>query len=694
MIRVWLHFLSSLVYFSKVGHLVDGLTPDDLDLARSAIKSAVKSITLKPTTKSIKNTHGIIGLKGWVVPVVTSTGDVKEKEVTTINKFNTTKPKNLNKFNEAIDQIERGMVHAVLSRKKTDLTDLRKDVTDAVNRGNVRFARRALGIALFTANEESKHRGKRSSDYTVETFVDGIKKDLGDEKFSDFLALQGEVTLMFALDVTGSMREEIRASKEIIKAISKLDRSEPVDYILTTFSDPIGLTTAAYYADDQVNQLVSHVDGINVKDGGDCPEFTFDGMISALFQDPRWGSPLYVFTDASPKDADGDSKEVLRVLAEDLGVTVNFFVSRNPCGDEDQQQPFKDVVEAHGGLYLRLDSNELTKMASLTSISLEGTAAVACGKGKTGRRKRRSTIKIGIQIDDTVTQLIVTVTTDSSPHGIQLNTPTGQLQTTGKTVLSKVIIFIVNNTVKGLWNLMVPSSVGKYDYSAKVSSPENIDFEHFFSKMERRKMVNLRNPLAGQSSKVTITVSGASKIQISSLLIDIIDIAGNTLIANKKPMIAGKGGVIFTLDLVPPNGAFKLLLKGKTNGGKNFQRISRHVDSAKPLVVKEYYTLRHYTIPQNGNTTILFYLFNGLSSSKMYAISLKTREGYTAFLHGSQALASRMNVRGRSKKYLRLTVGYNGGISGSIGETLNVIIIVKGRDKSFVTAEVVPLIII
>ena len=44
---------------------------------------------------------------------------------------------------------------------------------------------------------------------------------------------------MFSLDVTGSMSDEIKASKEIIKAISTYDRSEPVDYILTTFSDPI-----------------------------------------------------------------------------------------------------------------------------------------------------------------------------------------------------------------------------------------------------------------------------------------------------------------------------------------------------------------------------------------------------------------------------------------------------------------------
>ena len=45
---------------------------------------------------------------------------------------------------------------------------------------------------------------------------------------------------MFALDVTGSMRDEIEASKKVIRNISLYERSEPVDYILTTFSDPVG----------------------------------------------------------------------------------------------------------------------------------------------------------------------------------------------------------------------------------------------------------------------------------------------------------------------------------------------------------------------------------------------------------------------------------------------------------------------
>ena len=235
--------------------------------------------------------------------------------------------------------------------------------------------------------------------------------------------------------------------------------------------------------------------------GGDCPEFSFDGMINALYEDPRWGSPLYVFTNAPPKDANEENKETVRVLAEDLGITVNFFAGKTFCGSESEQQPFKDIVEAYGGQYLKLASNELSKMARFTDSLLDGTAPVGSGKSGTARRKRRATTNIGIPIDDTVTQLVVTVTTERSPYGVQLYTSTGHVQTAGRAILSRVIFFSVNNPVKGFWKLVVPSSVGKYEYSAKVISPENIDFEHYFSKRERGKWVNLRNPLAGKLNK-------------------------------------------------------------------------------------------------------------------------------------------------------------------------------------------------
>ena len=50
--------------------------------------------------------------------------------------------------------------------------------------------------------------------------------------------MQGQVTLMFAIDDTGSMRQEIAAAKKIATSIINQQRAEPVDYILSPFNDP------------------------------------------------------------------------------------------------------------------------------------------------------------------------------------------------------------------------------------------------------------------------------------------------------------------------------------------------------------------------------------------------------------------------------------------------------------------------
>ena len=58
-------------------------------------------------------------------------------------------------------------------------------------------------------------------------------------------------------------------------------------------------------------------------------------MLQALYQDPQWGSPMYVFTDAGPKDATDEFIEELKYLAsaEEYGVTINFFTTGKECND-------------------------------------------------------------------------------------------------------------------------------------------------------------------------------------------------------------------------------------------------------------------------------------------------------------------------------------------------------------------------
>ena len=69
-------------------------------------------------------------------------------------------------------------------------------------------------------------------------YLQVIKKDIGEQRFSELILENGGGTLMFAIDTTGSMAQEINAAKAIATSIVNRRRQFPVDYILSPFNDP------------------------------------------------------------------------------------------------------------------------------------------------------------------------------------------------------------------------------------------------------------------------------------------------------------------------------------------------------------------------------------------------------------------------------------------------------------------------
>ena len=150
-----------------------------------------------------------------------------------------------NKFLEALDQIERAVYEAQAAGSRYHhsshrLAKLRANIKLATQKRNYLFARKALGHGLYTVMEMNKKSGrKRRATTSAETnFMDSIKTDLGNAAFDTFMSVNGEVTLMFAIDDTGSMGDEIQAAKDIAIAIVNKKRDEKVDYILSPFNDP------------------------------------------------------------------------------------------------------------------------------------------------------------------------------------------------------------------------------------------------------------------------------------------------------------------------------------------------------------------------------------------------------------------------------------------------------------------------
>lgn len=148
-----------------------------------------------------------------------------------------------------MDEIEKSVYDAQAMRRYYSQSSLRlkkikRYIKLASKFNNNRFIQQSLGHGLYTTIEIEKSkagRKKRCSLCTsaVKTYMDTIVKEVGPAVFDKMIGVMDEVTLMFAIDTTGSMYSEIVAAKAIAEYIVHHPRQDTeVDYILSPFNDP------------------------------------------------------------------------------------------------------------------------------------------------------------------------------------------------------------------------------------------------------------------------------------------------------------------------------------------------------------------------------------------------------------------------------------------------------------------------
>lgn len=71
-------------------------------------------------------------------------------------------------------------------------------------------------------------------------------------------------------------------------------------------------------------------------------------MLDALKEGPEYGSPMFVFTDASAKDANSSNKEELKAMARASDVTITFFTRLGGCST-DGITDYEEIARDTGG---------------------------------------------------------------------------------------------------------------------------------------------------------------------------------------------------------------------------------------------------------------------------------------------------------------------------------------------------------
>ena len=194
--------------------------------------------------EKLRQIKSVQGKSGSRPKIPFPTKAITREEITYSNERKTYKPRvsPSNKFLEAINDIERAVAKAKASgfrNRKGTFNKLKGLLARAIRSKSYKYAREVLGKIMYLLSTKSSapRRSKRST--SGSNFLQGLRRQLGASTFDSFMAVQGDVSLMFAIDDTGSMREEIQAAKNIAIDIINYPRNASVkSYILSPFNDP------------------------------------------------------------------------------------------------------------------------------------------------------------------------------------------------------------------------------------------------------------------------------------------------------------------------------------------------------------------------------------------------------------------------------------------------------------------------
>ncbi|XP_032958827.1 von Willebrand factor A domain-containing protein 7 isoform X4 [Rhinolophus ferrumequinum] len=204
-----------------------------------------------------------------------------------------------------------------------------------------------------------------------------LRSRLGDRGFSRLLDISPASSLSFVLDTTGSMGEEINAAKIQARRIMEQRRGspmEPAHYVLVPFHDP---GFGPVFTTSDPDNFWQQLNEIHALGGGDEPEMCLSALELALLHTPPL-SDIFVFTDASPKDAFLTNR--VESLTQERRCRVTFLVTEDPSRGQGRARrevlsplrfdPYEVVALASGGEVIFTKDQHIQDVAAIVADSM------------------------------------------------------------------------------------------------------------------------------------------------------------------------------------------------------------------------------------------------------------------------------------------------------------------------------------
>ena len=483
-------------------------------------------------------------------------------------------------------------------------------------------------------------------------YIEDIKAEI---TFKQLKALLGAgPTLAFAIDTTGSMGSVIAGVQASAIAIvnARLGTDEePLQDILSPFNDP---STGPLTVTNDANTFKSAISGLFASGGGDCPELAITGVYDALSVADE-GGDLFLFTDASAKDASLVGAAAALAVKKDIKIYAALFGSCSPI-----DPAYIELATRTGGQVFFLNRFEAAQVTQLADLTVRNNAVQILSVLDNYPSAKFYTVPA----DSTLKRITVSVssTDQITIPTVTLTRPNGKVVAAGDTGLSIInlsrgIVISVTNPEVGAWQLKVENSPQPTYVNVNGESDlkfSSFKFAEFGGQPPHQGLFNINGaPIAGQELYAVASItdgsaSGLFKLRKKDFGI-VKDIALDRDETDNRKFF-GK--------VIVPTESFLAYVTGTDKSGAAYQRVV-------PVTVAPQTVAITAPSPQDlrpGKSTSLVYQVKNFGASAAFSFAVADDKGYVTSVAPSSFTLN-------SNESINVTVVLNPGAGVPIGSS-------------------------
>ncbi|XP_034023845.1 von Willebrand factor A domain-containing protein 7 [Thalassophryne amazonica] len=518
-----------------------------------------------------------------------------------------------------------------------------------------------------------------------------LRDTVGHTIFLKLFTVKQVPALVFVMDTTGSMFEEITAARlralSIIQSRASSPRTGP--FLLVPFHDP---GVGPVYETDDPNEFMHHMENLLALGGGDEPEMCLSAIQLALTHSPPL-SDIFVFTDASPKDA--HLFDAVKALALEKQSKVTFLLTKDPSHKMENRQRRKrrtrkplspdrfalytSLSSLTGGMTIFTTDSDIHKVSTIVE---DNTAAdkVTLLRVASGQDVMQSH---SFRVDSSIKSVTLHIT--GNLKECSLTSPSGlrQVLLSEQGLLAELEHFeglyrirLLHPIQPGQWSIQVRSH-GQITFN--VIGDSSVDFLYYFATINNETHPGLArvegNPVAGVPAFLVLAVTGLAPDQEASFShVTLIGASGESLIqvvlnSSSSPLSSVEEWVGWMESV--PRVPFFVRLSGRDSRGNKLERVS--MEMVQPTYVQIQVLSDPRLVP--GHTTVVHFVVLNHGVARLFNLTAHDDSGYL-YQRGpySFPVAEQGSLRGGVDHYTPPTA--------QAGGTVTLTITVRALDSS------------